>query len=75
MRTTIALEDDALAILRDHAMKDGQSLGAAASELIRKGHRFQLTTKTVNGIPVFDLPPDYPVVTSDMVRQILDEDE
>jgi hypothetical protein len=74
MRTTLSLEDDAIQILRDHAGKRGLSLGEAASDLIRNGSRYQLTTRTVNGLPVFDVPADFPLVTDEMVRRLIDED-
>ena len=74
MRTTIALEDDALAILRSHAESRGISLGSAASDLIRNGSRYQLSTRMVNGLPVFDVPEDFPLITDDLVRRLTDED-
>ena len=74
MRTTISLEDDAMQILRTHAEKCGISLGAAASDLIRNGSRYQLTTRRVNGLPVFDVPSDFPLITDELVRQIADDE-
>ena len=74
MRTTLDIEDDALAILRNHAGERGVSLGRAASDLIRNGSRFQLSTRQVNGLPVFDVPDDFPVVTAELVSS-LSEDE
>ena len=70
MRTTLSLEDDAMEILRTHAEKRAISLGAAASDLIRNGSRYQLTTRRVNGLPVFDVPSDFPLVTDELVRQL-----
>jgi len=39
MKTVLALDEDAADLLRAHAERRGVSLGAAASELIRKGSR------------------------------------
>lgn len=74
MRTTLALEDDAVQAIQEHARERGISLGKAASELIRRGSRYQLGTRRVNGLPVLDAPDDFPSVTTGRVRQLLDEE-
>jgi hypothetical protein len=35
--------------------------------------RHELTTRTVNGLPVFNVPADFPLVTDDLVRELLEE--
>jgi len=45
MKTVLALDEDAADLLRAHAERRGVSLGAAASELIRKGSRQQTAVK------------------------------
>jgi histone H3/H4 len=45
MKTVLSLDEDAADLLRAHAEKRGVSLGAAASELIRKGARQTVTVK------------------------------
>ena len=74
MRTTLAIEDDAFEILRGHAAERGVSLGRAASDLIRNGSRFQLTTRQINGLPVFEVPDDFPVVTDELVKSLTEEE-
>jgi hypothetical protein len=74
MRTTLLVEDDAMEILRAYAERRGVSLGRAASDLIRNGSRYQLTTKLVNGLPVFDVPEDFPLVTDEMVSRFSDSE-
>ena len=74
MRTTLALEDDAIKAVQAYARGKRLSLGKAASELIRRGVRYQLTTHQRNGIPVFEVPKDFPAITSERVRELLDED-
>jgi hypothetical protein len=49
------------------------SLGKAASELVRRGTRYQLGTRRVNGLPVFAAPDDFPVITSKRVRELSGE--
>ena len=74
MRTTLSLQDDALKIIRAHAKQRRLSLGTAASELVRRGARYQLGTRKVNGIAVFDTPDDFPPITIERVKQLLDEE-
>ena len=73
MRTTFSLEDDAVRTIRAYAKNRRLSLGRAASELIRRGARYQLRAKKVNGLPVLDAPDDFPAITSEQVRELLDE--
>jgi hypothetical protein len=74
MRTTLALENDAANAIRAYAKRHSLSLGKAASELIRRGTRYQLGTRIVNGIRVFDVPEDFPIITLEQVKEILDEE-
>jgi len=74
MRTTLSLEADANRAVRTYAKRRRVSLGKAASELIRRGTRYQLRTRIVNGISVFDVPEDFPLITAKQVQEILDEE-
>jgi len=74
MRTTLALQDDAMKVIRAYARSHRISLGKAASELIRRGVRYQLGTRKLNGLPVLDAPDAFPVITSKRVRALLDEE-
>jgi hypothetical protein len=56
MRTALVLEADAMKALQAYARNHYLPLGQAASELIRRGMRFQVGTRKVNGLPVFDAP-------------------
>jgi hypothetical protein len=58
MRTTLDIEDDAL----------------QASELIRRGCRYQLGIGRVNGLPGFDVPDDFPAITTQQVLELLDQE-
>jgi hypothetical protein len=42
--------------------------------LIRRGFRYQLGTRKVNGVPVFEVPDDFPMLTTERVRELLDEE-
>jgi len=74
MRTTLSLQDDAVKLIRAHAKRRRLSLGKAASELVRRGARFQLGTRRVNGLVVFDTPDDFPIITNERVKKLLDEE-
>jgi hypothetical protein len=74
MRTTLSLEDDAVEAIEAYAQKRRLSLGKAASELIRRGARYQLRTRKVNGLPVLDAPDDFALITSKQIRELLDEE-
>ena len=74
MRTTLALEPDAMEAIRAYAREHQVSLAKAASELIRRGVRYQLGTRLENGLPVFDVPDDFPAITSGQVRELLNEE-
>lgn len=73
MRTTLDIDDQLLAIARVRAREQGVSLGAAVSELIRRGLEVR-RTRTRRGFPVFEAPPGTPVITDDMVARYRDED-
>ena len=74
MRTTLSLDDDAIDVIRAHARTNQLSMGRAASELIRRGVCYQLRTRKLNGLPVFDAPDDFPAITTERVRELLDEE-
>jgi hypothetical protein len=74
MRTTLSLDSDAIKAIQAYAKSRRLSLGKAASELVRRGARYQVRTRKVNGLPVLDAPDDFPVITSERVRELCDEE-
>ncbi len=68
MRTTLALEDDAFTAIQAYAKNRGVR-GKAASELVRKGAQYRLGVRKVNGLPAFDAPDEFPLITTDLVRE------
>lgn len=74
MRTTLSLQDDAVDEIRAYAKRRRLPLGKAASELICRGARLQVGTRKVNGLPVFNVPDDFPQITSERVRELSDEE-
>jgi hypothetical protein len=73
MRTTLNLDDDALELVRRYSQARSVALGKAASELVRKGFSSPTPTRIVNGIVVFDVPPDSPSITSERVKELESE--
>jgi len=74
MRTTLNIEDEALATLKEYAAKRNLSLGDAASDLIIRGIQNAPKFKMKGGFVVFDLPPGSPPLTMERVKQIEQED-
>ena len=70
MRTTLNLDDDVLEILRKYSEMRSVAMGKAASELVRKGFTSPTPTRIVNGIVVFDVPPDSPRITTERVKEL-----
>ena len=67
MRTTLNLDDDVLAVARSLASERRMSLGAAVSELARRGCRHR-PVDTRNVVPGFTVGPDSDPITPEMVR-------
>lgn len=74
MRTTLAFDNDAMEAVHAYARSNRVPLGKAASELIRRGSRYQLGIRKIDGLPVFDAPDDFPAITTQRVRELLDEE-
>lgn len=73
MRTTIRLDDDISIQVKLYARGRSLGFGRAVAELLRRGLSLERPTKVVNGIHVFDLPPDSPRVSSERVRELESE--
>lgn len=82
MRTTLSIDDDVLRAVKDRARRESRTAGEVISELARDAltrprSRSDAdpdeTPQTRNGFAV--IPSRGPVVTSSLVRELLDEDE
>jgi hypothetical protein len=74
MRTTLNLDDDVLELLKEYAESRSVALGRAASELVRRGLAAPVQTRMVNGFHVVVLPANSPRVTSEKVKQLLEDE-
>jgi hypothetical protein len=75
MRTTLTLDDDVFGLVKHYAENRSLALGKAVSELVRRGLTVQRPTHLVNGLRVFDLPPDSPPITTKRIRQLEADEE
>lgn len=73
MRTTLDVDDDVLSATRTLAAEKGLSLGAALSELARRGLRGGGAVSD-HDLPLFRVPVDAAPITPEMVRRA-NEDE
>lgn len=74
MRTTLTLDDDLFELASRQAKLRGLSLGKTVSDLVRRGLSASTPSLDKDGLIVFRLPADSPVVTTADVRRI-DVDE
>jgi hypothetical protein len=74
MRTTLNLDDDVLELLKGYAEHRSVALGKAASELVRRGLEAPVQTRMVNGFHAVILPENFPKVTSEKIKQLLEDE-
>ena len=70
MRTTLDLDEGVLSAARSIAAQTGVSLGAAVSELARRGLHPRIVD---DGFPTFDVASDAAPMTPELVREALEE--
>ena len=73
MRTTLNIDNDVFESLQAYSKDRSIALGKAASELMRKGLATRIPTQLVNGVVVFDTPPDSPLITPERVKELESE--
>jgi hypothetical protein len=73
MRTTLAIDDDVLAAVRERATRQHQSVGAVLSALAREALRPTTRSAARNGIALLPVQPGSAPVTLEIVNQLRDE--
>ena len=73
MRTTLNIDDEVLNQVKEYAASRSIPTGEAASQLIRRGLKARLGIRYEQGVPMFDLPDDSPVVTFEHTQRLIDE--
>ena len=70
MRTTLSLDDEVFRLVRQYAASRSIGLGKAVSELVRRAIAMPRPTRSVNGVQVFDLPPESPRISTKRVLEV-----
>jgi hypothetical protein len=74
MRTTLAIDDDVLAVVRHLAQRQSKSVGEVLSALARQAlRRESAPAATRNGVPLLHREAGAPAVTPEIVAQLRDE--
>ena len=73
MRTTLTLDPDIHHAVRSIARERGESIGAVVSSLVRTALQPRGPATRPDGFPVFDVGPDAPPLTPEMVRDALED--
>ena len=74
MRTTLNLDDDVVELLKEYAESRSVALGRAASELVRKGLAAPVQTRLVNGFHAVVLPAGSAKVSSQQVKELVEDE-
>ena len=69
MRTTLNIEDEALALIKTYAKDRRISLGQAASDLVHRGAEGLPKFRTRNGWAIVELPPGSPAITHEALEK------
>jgi len=76
MRTTLDIEDEVLLTVKEIAQQRGTTAGSVVSTLLRESLQpksFQVEYR--DGVPLLPRRANAPVVTSELVNRLRDEDE
>jgi len=74
MRTTLNLDDDILAVLKEYAEHRSIALGKAASDLVRRGLTSPVQTRMAHGFCTVVLPAGSAKTTSEQVKKLLEDE-
>lgn len=79
MRTTVTLDDDVYEAAQARSRATGKRLGRVLSEMARQalqpsGPKPQQSAKKTSRFPVFEVPPDVPMIPASRVQKALDKD-
>jgi hypothetical protein len=76
MRTTLEIDDDVMQAAREMARLKNQGIGRAISDLARRGLTSDVSpvVELQDGIPIWKHGPGAVAVTSEMVRNLADDE-
>lgn len=73
MRTTLSLDPDILEAAKAIAEARGETVGQAISRLVRERLAAGYSADMRNGVPLLPVKPGAPMVTPELVRELLDD--
>jgi hypothetical protein len=73
LRTTIDIKDQVLQRVKEYAEARSISNGAAATELLERGLNARLGIRYEEGVALFDVPEESPVVSLENTLRLEDE--
>ena len=76
MRTTVTLDQDVYEAAMHLSRVSGERLGKVLSDLARTALKTPAPPDRKRGrrFPVFDVPPDAPVIPASRIQRLIDED-
>jgi hypothetical protein len=76
MRTTLDIDDELLLMVKQIAQQRKMTAGSVVSSLLRESLQPKnFTPEYRNGVPLLPRSPNGPVVTTELVNRLRDEDE
>lgn len=75
MRTTITLDDDVFEAARNLALSSGKTLGEVISHLSRRSLKAHVETKQRNGLPIFKVDINAPIIPSNRASELLADEK
>lgn len=75
MRTTVTLDQDVYEAAMHLSRSTGRRLGKIISELARRGLKQRAgIRRDKSRLPVFEVPPDAPVIPASRIQEVIDEE-
>ncbi len=74
MRTTVTLDDDVFEAAQALVRSSGRTLGQILSQLARRGLRVRSEHASNNGLPVFAVSANAPVIPSGRAADVLGDE-
>jgi len=76
VRTTITVDDDVYQAAMHLSRTSGERLGKVLSTLARRGLKPAdvPSRRSTRRFPVFDVPPDAPVIPASRIQRVIDEE-
>jgi hypothetical protein len=75
MRTTVTLDQDVYEAAMHLSRSTGRRLGKIISELARRGLKQRAAIRSDKSrLPVFEVPPDAPVIPASRIQEFIDEE-